>query len=354
MNVSNLGVVFAPTLSIGSVLFKALLGGYYDTVDTAESREKGLKIVWGGLLQDVEYDVTTEWPEDSTHPLQPPLTPAQEIVHASTLAIPSSNTYPQFSQSAPADHTFTAPPTSIDLALSATSATIDDEEAKLMAAMVLREELASRSHHQDDETSSNASSSSGSIPCTDTTALSAVSSPGLAAKDHAFESSFTSPSMAFSPPSSSNPLLLPSHLTSAATTTTTTTAGPSSEDIFSTSSTIPILLQDSTPKTGVSPLSPPPSLDSSSSSKAPIVHITIDAGSPLSAEFGSLFDPQQFMETAAVATAGETKEVVTEKSAEAVVVGAPVTPPVEVFHKTAAVSGGAPQLPPLEGLMIAL
>lgn len=350
MNVSNLGVVFAPTLSIGSVLFKALLGGYYDTIDSSESREKGLKIVWGGLLQDVEYDVTAEWPEDSTHPsLQPPpLTPAQEIVHASTLAIPSSNTFPQFSQSAPADHSFTAPPTSIDMALSAEPATIDDEEAKLMAAMVLREELATMGHQQqDDETSSNASSSSGSIPCTDTTALSAVSSPGMNAKDQAFEASFTSPSMAFSPPTSSTSNL-PSHLTSVAT-----TEASSSQDIFSTVSTIPILLQDSTPNTVVSPLSPPLSLDctSNSSSVAPIVHITIDAGSPLSAEFGSLLDPQQFMDAA-----GETtKEIVTEKSAE-VVVGAPVTPPVDVLHKNGAtgISGGVPQLPPLEGLMIAL
>ncbi|KAF9928890.1 hypothetical protein FBU30_002032 [Linnemannia zychae] len=52
MTVSNLGVVFAPTLSIGSVLFKALLGGFFDGPDTPENREKGLKIVWGGLLQD--------------------------------------------------------------------------------------------------------------------------------------------------------------------------------------------------------------------------------------------------------------------------------------------------------------
>ncbi|KAG9070728.1 hypothetical protein KI688_008268 [Linnemannia hyalina] len=349
MNVSNLGVVFAPTLSIGSVLFKALLGGYYDTIDSAESRENGLKIVWGGLLQDVEYDVTTEWPEDSTCPSHqpPPLTPAQEIVHASTLAIPSSNTFPQFSQSAPADHPFTAPPTSIDMALSAETASIDDEETKLMAAMVLREEMASRGHkQQDDETSSNASSSSGSIPCTDTTALSAASSPGMNAKDQAFEASFTSPSMTFSPPTSSTSIL-PSHLTSAAT-----TGASSSQDIFSAVSTIPILLQDSTPKTVVSPLSPPPSLDftTKSSSVAPIVHITIDAGSPLRADFGSLFDPQQFMDAA-----GETtKEVVTETSAE-VVVGAPITPPVDIPHKTevADVSGEVPQLP-LEGLMIAL
>lgn len=63
MTVSNLGVVFAPTLSIGSVLFRALLGGFYDQVDTNENREKGLKIVWGGLLQEVGYG-TQEWPED--------------------------------------------------------------------------------------------------------------------------------------------------------------------------------------------------------------------------------------------------------------------------------------------------
>jgi hypothetical protein len=63
MTVSNLGVVFAPTLSIGSVLFRALLGGFYDQVDTNENREKGLKIVWGGLLQDVDYG-TMEWTKD--------------------------------------------------------------------------------------------------------------------------------------------------------------------------------------------------------------------------------------------------------------------------------------------------
>ncbi|KAG0369973.1 hypothetical protein BGX24_002220 [Mortierella sp. AD032] len=355
MNISNLGVVFAPTLSIGSVLFRALLGGYYDTVDSAESREKGLKIVWGGLLQEVEYDVS-EWPEDSTHLMQPPLTPAQEIAHAaSTLAVPSSTTpFPTYSQSAPADHTFTAPPTSIDMALSAAapSATTigDDEETKLMAAMVLREELASRGE-RDDDTSSNASSSSCSIPCTDTTALSAASSPGMSTKDQqAFEASFTSPSMTFSPTPSSTPFL-PSHLTSAAT----LPAG-SGQDIFSSAPTIPILLQESPNKTAFSPLSPPPSLDaisksnSNSSSVAPTVHITIDAGSPLSAEFGSLF-----MDASATAAtvAGETdKDVVTEKSVE--VVGAPVTPPVDVSHKAAGVSSAAPQLPPLEGLMIAL
>ncbi|CAO3564734.1 unnamed protein product [Mortierella alpina] len=63
MTVSNLGVVFAPTLSIGSVLFKALLGGFYSGIDTPANRELGLKIVWGGLLQDMEYNVE-EWSED--------------------------------------------------------------------------------------------------------------------------------------------------------------------------------------------------------------------------------------------------------------------------------------------------
>ncbi|KAF9093725.1 hypothetical protein BGX29_009816 [Mortierella sp. GBA35] len=338
MNVSNLGVVFAPTLSIGSVLFRALLGGYYDTADTTESREKGLKIVWGGLLQDVEYSVA-DWPEDAT-----PLTPAQEIVQASNLSVPSSN-FPTFSQSAPADHTFTAPPTSIDMTLSA--ATVDDEETKLMAAMVLREELASRKL-QDDETSSNASSSSGSIPCTDTTALSAVSSPGMNAKDQAFEASFTSPSMAFSPTTPSSTPLLPSHLTSAATFTTTSGTEPG-HDIFSSASTIPILLQDSNstplPTKTVSPLSPPPS----GSSVPPLVHITIDAGSPLTAEFefGSLLDPPQSLDAAVAAT----KEEVTIDNKSEETVAPTLTPAADIPNKA---GSGAPQLPPLEGLMIAL
>ncbi|KAF9897518.1 hypothetical protein BX616_005467 [Lobosporangium transversale] len=66
MTVSNLALVFAPTLAIGSVLFKALLGGFYDTsVDTPESREMGLKIVWGGRqLKDAAGNDIQEWPED--------------------------------------------------------------------------------------------------------------------------------------------------------------------------------------------------------------------------------------------------------------------------------------------------
>ncbi|KAG0379515.1 hypothetical protein BGX24_000113 [Mortierella sp. AD032] len=66
MTVSNLGVVFAPTLSMGSVLFKALLGGFYDGADTPENREKGLKIVWGGLLQDMGYE-TLNWTDEDDH-----------------------------------------------------------------------------------------------------------------------------------------------------------------------------------------------------------------------------------------------------------------------------------------------
>ncbi|KAG0006384.1 hypothetical protein BGZ79_000031 [Entomortierella chlamydospora] len=63
MTVSNLALVFAPTLAIGSVLFKALLGGFFDGSDTPENREKGLKIVWGGVLQDARDD-NQEHPED--------------------------------------------------------------------------------------------------------------------------------------------------------------------------------------------------------------------------------------------------------------------------------------------------
>src|SRR5690554_2820119 len=192
MNVSNLGVVFAPTLSIGSVLFKALLGGYYDTADTMESREKGLKIVWGGLLQGFEYDVQ-EWPEDSANEA---LSPAQEVVNA-TLAIPAPTPSLQLSQSMPNDHMFPHMAQPIVVEPSEEAGLADnEEESKLMAAMLLREELATK-RPLDDETASNSSSSSSSIPCTDTTALPTVSSPGMNAKDQAFEASFTSPSMPF-------------------------------------------------------------------------------------------------------------------------------------------------------------
>ncbi|KAI8363499.1 Rho GTPase activation protein [Mortierella sp. GBAus27b] len=83
MNISNLGVVFAPTLSIGSVLFKALLGGYYDPVESLDSREKGLKIVWSGLVQD--FDNPQDWSDDTMSQdglSTPMLTPAQELVNA--------------------------------------------------------------------------------------------------------------------------------------------------------------------------------------------------------------------------------------------------------------------------------
>ncbi|KAF9928493.1 hypothetical protein FBU30_002342 [Linnemannia zychae] len=335
MNVSNLGVVFAPTLSIGSVLFKALLGGYYDPIDTPESREKGLKIVWGGLLQDVEYDVAA-WPEDSTHSLQSPLTPAQEIVHASNLHASLNPTFPTLSQSAPADHTFTAPPSSIDNTLADSTVNIDDEEAKLMAAMVLREELASRGIQHDDETSSNASSSSCSIPCTETTAHSAMSSPGMNSKDQAFEATFTAPSMAFSPLTSSS-----SHLTSVAA--TLPSGPPTDHEDTSIPLTIPILLQDS-PTTESH--QPPPLPPKDVLSVAPTVHITIDAGSPLTAEFESLLNPQQLTVTA------EKEELVeaNEKSVETAL-NTPTVLPVDIPHKAAS---EAPQLPPLDGLMIAL
>lgn len=45
MNISNLGLIFCPTLQIGSVLFKNLLGG--DGSD--EERRKGLLAVWSDL-----------------------------------------------------------------------------------------------------------------------------------------------------------------------------------------------------------------------------------------------------------------------------------------------------------------
>ncbi|KAF9944401.1 hypothetical protein BGZ70_004689, partial [Mortierella alpina] len=192
MNVSNLGVVFAPTLSIGSVLFRALLGGYYDPSDTVESRDKGLKIVWGGHLQEFEYD--GQQYADGSSPTM--LTPAQEIVNAVSLSAPPpitaglshSHSMPDGlrASTSPLVQVSSSPLLTPDSP--ATAQALLDEESQLMAAMLLREDLAAKSERQEDEeTSSNASSSS--IPCTDTTALSAVSSPGMTAKDLAFEAS---------------------------------------------------------------------------------------------------------------------------------------------------------------------
>ncbi|KAG0363698.1 hypothetical protein BG005_008066 [Podila minutissima] len=314
MNVSNLGVVFAPTLSIGSVLFRALLGGYYDTEDTPESREKGLKIVWGGLLQEFEYDIQ-EWPEEGNdgrlHPLElestmgeknqlqgsPLLQRSVEEQNSASndLFVPSVPSVTAFSQSMPSDHQFPS------LATTPTPAgplTAEQEETKHLQAMLHKEKMASEC--DDDEVSSNASLAS-SNPCTENTALSAISSPGLSAKEQAFEASFTSPSMTFSPTLSAACVSsTPSHLTATAitpnpftttsfmTTGTTTTTSTSSDGGFQT--TIP-----STDKS-------PPSL--------PTLNFDNDAGSTSN---GTTPDTQE--------------------------------------HKS---PSGAPQLPPLEGLMISL
>ncbi|KAG0266853.1 hypothetical protein BG011_000468 [Mortierella polycephala] len=320
MNVSNLGVVFAPTLSIGSVLFKALLGGYYDTADTMESREKGLKIVWGGLLQGFEYDVQ-EWPEDTANEA---LSPAQEVVNA-TLAVPAPTPSLQLSQSMPNDHMFPhmAQPTIVEPSEEAGLADNEDE-SKLMAAMLLREELATK-RPRDDETASNASSSSSSIPCTDTTALSTVSSPGMNAKDQAFEASFTSPSMPFA--TIPSPALIPPSDLPLPVATVSTTAATAEEDVLSSTSAIPIHSQDSSLT-----LSSSTSSVSTAGPTPPVINVTTDTG--------SLHTP----------TADPTVTGISQP-------GSPIgnkenaIPTIGFPHKS---TTGAPQLPPLEGLMIVL
>lgn len=311
MNVSNLGVVFAPTLSIGSILFRALLGGYYDTEDTPENREKGLKIVWGGLLQEFEYDIQ-EWPEEANdgrlHPLElentmdgkdqlrgSPL--LEQSVKEQKIAgndlflsarVPSSTA---FSQSMPSDHQF---PSLATIPAPAQLPTVEQEEAELLQAMLVKEKMISGC--DDDEVSSSTSLAS-SNPCTENTALSAVSTPGLNAKEQAFEASFTSPSMAFSPTlSAASNSSTPSHLTATAiapnpfTTTSIMTTGTS--------------MPSSIPNTEKSL----PSL--------PILNFDNDTGST---SYGATLDTQD---------------------------------PLKDFeHKSAS---GAPQLPPLEGLMISL
>ncbi|KAI8354841.1 hypothetical protein B0O80DRAFT_47884 [Mortierella sp. GBAus27b] len=60
MTVSNLALVFAPTLGIGHVLFQALLGNFHESGNTPENKENGLQLVWGDHMQDHGYD-STEW-----------------------------------------------------------------------------------------------------------------------------------------------------------------------------------------------------------------------------------------------------------------------------------------------------
>ncbi|KAF9912467.1 hypothetical protein EC991_010554 [Linnemannia zychae] len=169
MTVSNLGVVFAPTLSMGSVLFKALLGGFYDGADTPENREKGLKIVWGGLLQDMNYETLNWTDEDDNDNLgesglqrgdkeefeeQPCLSqpisyqeqPQHWIRHQQSLPTMSPYTghYTNGQSYQPVTHTGIGP-----LDLSPPTSTIisshprndSDEESRLMQAMLLKESM---------------------------------------------------------------------------------------------------------------------------------------------------------------------------------------------------------------------
>ena len=164
MTVSNLGVVFAPTLSIGSVLFKALLGGFYDGADTPENREKGLKIVWGGLLQDIGYD----WPdedEDGNDQDESELPNGEKVEYQdpSGLSQQQSQHWIRHQQSLPTMSPFSgqytngqsyhpvthqgigpldlSPPPSTEA--SSRHATNDsDEESRLMQEMLLKEEMA--------------------------------------------------------------------------------------------------------------------------------------------------------------------------------------------------------------------
>ncbi|KAG0269599.1 hypothetical protein BGZ95_002007 [Linnemannia exigua] len=170
MTVSNLGVVFAPTLSMGSVLFKALLGGFYDGPDTPENREKGLKIVWGGLLQDMDYE-TLNWTDedgndnpgesglhsgdkaeyqDPPSPSQPTSyqeQPQQWIRHQQSLPTMSPYTghYTNGQSYQPVTHTGLGP---LDLSPPASTITSNharndsDEELMLMQAMLLKEAMA--------------------------------------------------------------------------------------------------------------------------------------------------------------------------------------------------------------------
>ncbi|KAF9437456.1 hypothetical protein BGZ76_000662 [Entomortierella beljakovae] len=286
MNISNLAVVFAPTLSIGSILFKALLGGYYDTNETPESRENGLKIVWGGLLQDFDYP-QNDWSDDegallngntqsqSTPHL--PLTPAQQVVVSTAQVTKELPAIPQSIPTQPSPAIPTQPSPAIPTQPSPVNAvahtTAEDDEAKLLAAMLLKEELAATDSGDDDDddsgddddTASDISGTSGSIPCTDMTALSVVSSPGMNIKD---QSSFASPPLGLAPIQTS-------------TVPATKIAGDDLTPSPSSESAIPLSSSSTLAAASTYP------------SAAPTINITIDAGSlfsPLSSTFPESHD----------------------------------------------------------------
>ncbi|KAG0321693.1 hypothetical protein BGZ99_003748 [Dissophora globulifera] len=329
MNVSNLGVVFAPTLSIGSVLFKALLGGYYDTPDTPENRELGLQIVWGGLDQNQEYGIQERPEQSATQAYQQTNSGVQQTTvnnNINNSNNSNANLYPSTLPSplAPAQEIVSAP-TGLGLMHGMPSNhTREQDEAKLMAAMLLQEELAAK-RQEDDETASNVSESSGSNPCTDTTALSAVSSPGMTAKEQAFEASFTSPSMTFSPTltSSPPPSAIPQHAQHSL--------------LSSPSPALPTALTLGTATTtkAAAATYPAPST----------VNVTINAGSTISKGAEEQEDDNNEVEEDEDEVAEDDEETEEAEEAEEKI-HAPEFP-----HKSAS---GAPQLPPLEGLMIAL
>jgi hypothetical protein len=239
----------------------------------------------------------------------------------------------------------------------------ESEEAKLMAEMLLREDMAIKSQ-DDDETVSNASSSSESIPCTETTALSTVSSPGVDAKEQAFESTFTSPSKLVSPKigpldvsegqevgvspspsaqfSASSETIIPIHSqepssslvakevtaaeVTAAEVTTEVTAEVTAEVAAEVTTEV---AAETTASTAVA---------AESCSEPPTINITLDSGSSL---LGS--ETEVGSKDEGLVQSELSSETVTDEE-EALHVS-------EFSHKRISV---APQLPPLEGLMIAL
>ncbi|KAF9419686.1 hypothetical protein BGZ94_009338 [Podila epigama] len=202
MNVSNLGVVFAPTLSIGSILFRALLGGYYDTEETVENRAKGLEIVWGGTVQEFALG-TQQWPkeshEDRLHPLQ--TVPSKEdkretsdfdINNCLDDSSPSSGNSAHLAPSAPSvsdrDEPFSLPETTgSDTKL----LTIATEDGDNLLKAVLPKNTADSDSRDDEGMPPNAPSSSPHLSPLNSTG--SVLTSDLSAKDEVFEASLTSP-----------------------------------------------------------------------------------------------------------------------------------------------------------------
>ncbi|KAF8940960.1 hypothetical protein BGZ58_003692 [Dissophora ornata] len=333
-----------------SVLFRALLGGFYDGVDSPENREMGLKIVWGSLHQD-GYGMQ-EWPEDDEEGIeeqsgvlsheasdkekydgadqdrvQDPYLEQPQTLFRHQQSMPAlspfsdhyaNNSTTFFDSVAPKGvgpldvddrpdygQIMADPFSSATSSSSSLSDAAEDEESSLMNAMLQREDMATKAPPPSSppRSVSKANQSTQEPP--------SPSSPTVALVDIG------------------GPVTPPSHLTSTATT-------PSNLNTTSTASSI----SSNVNKVADLSLSPPPPVTMPHSSQSPsVLNVTIDAGA---------MPATSTSPSAAPNAKGQSPVTPTMRTS-------PVPEINPVSNSTSLKSPtGAPQLPPLSRMSISL